>query len=62
MAKNCAKKQIYIKIKNILKNNFNNEGTQFTTFYVVYSANFSLCFHCLRIDNVCEGDPVFQGI
>jgi len=62
MAKICVKKQIYIKIKNILKKNFNKEGRQFTTFYVVYSANFSLRFHCLRIDNVREGDPVFQGI
>jgi len=54
--------KIYIKIKNILKKNFNKEGRQFTTFYVVYNANFSLRFHCLRIDHLCEGYPVFQGI
>ena len=56
------KKHLYIKNKNILKKNFNKEGRQFTTFHVVCSANFSLCFHHLRIHNVCEGDPVFQGI
>jgi len=56
-----VKKQLYIKIKNILKN-FNKEGRHITIFYVVYSANFSLCFHHIRIDNVCEGDPVFQGM
>jgi hypothetical protein len=52
---------ICIKNKNILSRNC-KEVKQFKTFLVVYSAHCSLCFHSLRIDNVCEDDPVLQGI
>ena len=38
------------------------EGRQYKTFLVVCSADWSLLFYSLGIDNICEGDPYFQGI
>jgi len=51
-------KQFYITNKHIL----NKEGRQVLIFFLVCNAHCSLHFHSFRIDNVCEGDQVFQGI
>ena len=43
------------------KEYFNKEGRQFRIFFLVYNADCNLRFHRLKIDKVCEVDPVFQG-
>jgi hypothetical protein len=50
------KRDLYIKDKNILNKNFYKEGG------LVCSAHCSLCFHGLRIDNLCDVGPPFQAI
>jgi len=56
---------MYIKNKNIfLKRIFfiNNKVDNLEFLFLVYNEDCSPCFHAHRIDNVCEGDLVFQGI
>jgi len=53
------KKNVILKTQIYLNKTFNKEGRQCLA---IYSADCTLFFYSLGIDNIREGDPVFQGI